>query len=52
VKVKARFLKEGAFIAQNPVTIPRAKLVRRLGKLQADALELVEDAVREWLSLK
>ena len=51
VKIKARFLKDGAFDAQNLVTIPHAKLIRKLGTLQPTELTLVEDAVRLWLSL-
>lgn len=51
VKIKARFLKDGAFDAQNLVTIPHAKLIRKLGTLQATEFALVEDAVRLWLSL-
>lgn len=39
VSVKVRFLKEGAFDAQNPVTIPLAKLQRRLGALDAKQTE-------------
>jgi len=51
VKIKVRYLKEGAFDAQNLVTIPHAKLIRKLGSLQATELVLVEDAIRLWLSL-
>jgi mRNA interferase MazF len=51
VKIKVRFLREGAFDAQNLVTIPHAKLILKLGSLQPTELALVEDAVRLWLSL-
>lgn len=51
VGVKARFLKEGAFDAQNPVTIPLAKLQKRLGSLDAQQLSSVEAAVKTWLGL-
>ena len=51
VSIPVRFLKTGAFDAQNLVTIPRAKLVRRLGELSADQLAQVEEAVRRWLGL-
>ena len=51
VKIKARFLKDGAFDAQNLITIPHAKLIRKLGTLQVTELASVEDAVRLWLSL-
>src|SRR5690349_1368320 len=46
VIIPARFLKEGAFDAQNIITIPRVKLIRRLGVLTPDQLSLVEEAVR------
>jgi mRNA interferase MazF len=51
VNVKARFLKPGAFDAQQVLTVPQAKLVRKLGDLPADQFALVEDAVRRWLGL-
>ena len=51
VSVPARFLKTGAFDAQNLVTIPHAKLVRRLGILRSEQLAEVEDAIRRWLGL-
>lgn len=51
VAVKVRFLKEGAFDAQNPVTIPLAKLQKRLGALDPTQLANVESAVRMWLGL-
>lgn len=47
VDVNAGFLKRGVFDAQNLVTIPHAKLIRRLGKLTSD----VGDAVCDWLGL-
>jgi mRNA interferase MazF len=51
VAVTARFLKRGVFDAQNLVTIPLAKLVRKIGELSADQLVSVEQAVRHWLAL-
>jgi mRNA interferase MazF len=51
VAIKARFLKERVFDAQNIVTIPVAKLVRKLGKLSADQRAAVEQSVRRWLAL-
>ena len=51
VAIPVRFLKPGAFDAQNLVTIPHAKLVRRLGRLSAEQQAQVEDAVRKWLGL-
>ena len=46
-----RFLKIGAFDAQNLITIPTVKLIRRLGILPEDQFATVESAVRTWLSL-
>jgi len=52
VKVKVSFLREGVFDAQSLVTIPHAKLVRKLGNLQAAQLVEVERAVAQWLGLE
>jgi len=51
VAVKVTFLREGAFDAQNLVTIPHAKLIRKLGTLQPVQLSSVEGRVRSWLGL-
>ena len=51
VAIDAKFLKSGVFDAQNIVTIPIAKLVRRIEKLDAQQLERVEQALRSWLGL-
>ena len=51
VAVRARFLQTGVFDAQNMLTVPHAKLVRKLGDLPPDQLTLVEQAVRNWLGL-
>lgn len=51
VSSKARYLKPGVFDAQNLVTVPQAKLVRRLGTLPNDQLTQVEQSVRNWLGL-
>ena len=52
VAVPAPFLREGAFDAQGLVTIPHAKLIRRLGKLHPIQLAQVEQGVRAWLGLQ
>ena len=52
VVVRAGFLREGAFDAQNLVTIPLAKLLRRLGQLNSRELGLVETAVCTWLGIE
>ena len=51
VVVSARFLQVGAFDAQSLVTVPHAKLIRKLGELSSAQLATVEDAVRHWLGL-
>lgn len=51
VVIDARFLRARAFDAQNLVTIPLAKGMRRLGVLTTEQLGLVSNAVRRWLRL-
>jgi mRNA interferase MazF len=51
VSIKVRFLRPGAFDAQNLVTIPHAKLIRKLGDLRTEELSSVEESVRFWLGL-
>ena len=51
VAVLARFLKPGVFDAQNLISIPHAKLVRRLGLLTPDQMDAVSVVVRKWLGL-
>ena len=51
VVVKLSFLREGAFDTQNLVTIPHAKLIRKLGTLRSEQLFEVEERVRFWLGL-
>lgn len=52
VTVRAKFLHGGGvFDAQQIVTVPQAKLVRKLGDLAPSELALVEEVVRRWLEL-
>jgi mRNA interferase MazF len=52
VAVQARFLHGvGVFDAQQVLTVPQVKLVRKLGDPPPDQLALVEEALRRWLSL-
>lgn len=51
VSTKVNFLRAGVFDAQNLVTIPHAKMIRKLGVLLPSQLSAVEDAVRFWLGL-
>lgn len=52
IAVPVPFLREGAFDAQSLVTIPHAKLIRRLGRLHPIQLAQVEQGVRAWLGLQ
>ena len=49
VRSHVRFLKPGAFDAQNIITIPSVKLIRRLGALPVDQMTHVKGAVKLWL---
>ena len=51
VAVSVPVLRAGAFDAQNLITIPHAKLVRRLGRRNAAQLTAVERVVCLWLGL-
>jgi mRNA interferase MazF len=52
VPVRVRFLRSaGVFDAQQMITVPQAKLIRKLGDMPTDQLALVEEAVRRWLGL-
>ena len=51
VPTRVRFLRPGVFDAQEVVTVPQVKLVRRLGALPPAQLRSVENAVRLWLGL-
>ena len=52
VKLKVSFLRDGAFDAQSLVTIPHAKLIRKIGNLPVTQLAEVERAVAKWLGLE
>jgi mRNA interferase MazF len=49
--VSVGFLRAGAFDAQTLVTIPHAKLLRTIGRLNTTQMAGVEQAVRLWLGL-
>src|SRR5438270_7488473 len=52
VAVQATFLHAGGvFDAQQVVTVPQVKLIRKLGDLPPDQWAPVEEAVRRWLGL-
>ncbi len=52
VRSRVRFLKPGAFDAQNIITIPTVKLIRRLGALPADQMSDVEHTAKVWLGFE
>jgi mRNA interferase MazF len=49
--VSTPILKAGVFDAQNLVTIPEVRLVRRVGTLRPEQLASIENSVRAWLGL-
>jgi mRNA interferase MazF len=52
IAVQAKFLQgAGVFDAQQILTVPQVKLVRKLGDLPADQMARVEEAARRWLAL-
>ena len=51
IPVSLPFLRPGAFLVQNPITIPAVKAERFLGRLTSRQLALVEAGVRNWLGL-
>lgn len=52
VNVNVRFLKSGVFDVQNLITVPHAKLLRKLGELDSEQLSLVEDVLLFWLGFE
>ncbi len=52
VKTRVRFLHEGVFDAQNIITVPRARLIRKIGVLTELCFNNVENAVCLWLGFK
>ena len=49
IRSNVRFLKPGAFDAQNIITIPTVKLIRHLGTLPDNQMIDAEHAVKLWL---
>jgi mRNA interferase MazF len=52
VKVKNKFLREGVFDVQNIITIPHAKLLRKLGSLTSEQMLEVEEVILLWFGFK
>jgi mRNA interferase MazF len=51
VAASPRFLRPGAFDAQGIVTVPKVRLMNRLGALSAEQMRAVEKGVCLWLGL-
>jgi mRNA interferase MazF len=51
VTIPKPFLSPGAFDAQGIVTVASARLMRKLGALDAAEVAQIEEAVRHWLNL-
>lgn len=51
VVIKTSFLRPGPFVVQNILTIPEAKLIRRLGALLPAQMTELETSVKMWLGL-
>ena len=51
VPVPVRFLRPGAFNVQGLVTVPLARMIRRLGRLNAQLLGEVATRLCAWLGL-
>lgn len=52
VKIKTKFLREGSFDVQNIITIPHAKLLRKLGELTSEQMQELEDVLLIWLGFE
>lgn len=52
VQVKNKFLREGVFDIQNIITIPHAKLLRKLGSLTSEQMLEVEEVILLWFGFK
>jgi len=52
IEVKTRFLKPGVFDAQNLITIPYVKLLKKLGELEPEQLSQIEKVLRLWLGFE
>ena len=52
VNIRVIFLKPGAFDVQNLITVPHAKLLRKLGELDSDQLLQIEDTLLFWLGFE
>ena len=49
VQIKTNFLREGVFDVQNIITIPHAKLLRKLGNITPEQMLELEQVLLFWL---
>ena len=52
VAVRSPLLRTGVFDAQNLITVPHAKYLRKLGTLTDNQVQTVESVVRSWLGFQ
>ncbi|MCC5598830.1 type II toxin-antitoxin system PemK/MazF family toxin [Nostoc favosum] len=52
VQVKASFLREGVFDVQNIITIPHAKLLRKLGSMTPEQMVELQEVLLFWLGFE
>lgn len=52
VEIKTKFLRAGVFDVQNIITIPHAKLLRKLGNLTSEQMMEVEPLLIFWLGFR
>lgn len=52
VAVRSPLLRTGVFDAQNLITVPHAKYIRKLGTLTDNQVQTVESVVRSWLGIQ
>ncbi len=52
MQVKAKFLRSRVFDVQNIITIPHAKLLRKLGTLTSEQMAEIEEILLFWLGFE
>ena len=52
MQIKAKFIRAGVFDVQNIITIPHAKLLRKLGTLAFEQMVEIEEILLFWLGFE
>jgi mRNA interferase MazF len=52
VEINVKFLRSGVFDVQNMITIPHAKLLRKLGRLNPEQMAQVAQVLLFWLGFQ